>query len=72
MADFPKHLTFLSDESEMSFVEEIVDKKNKSKERFATYVFSKSMINLGVEIPLSFSQIEKLINDKRIKTQNQC
>lgn len=68
MKDFPKHIVFLSDESECEFVNEITDKK--IKERIANYVFTKSHSNLGKEFPIWLAQIEKLYESKLLLCQS--
>jgi len=67
MTDFPKQVTFLSDDSEIQFVEEITDKK--LKERIATYVFTKSHSNLNKEFPMFLAQLERLEQSKLILCQ---
>jgi len=67
MTNFPKQVTFLSDDSEIKFVEEITNPK--IKERIATYVFTKSHSNLGKEFPMFLAQLEKLEQSKLILCQ---
>lgn len=65
MINFPKHITFKSDESQAEFVNEITDAKNK--DRYANYKFTKSHTNLGKIFPLGIKQLENLYNSQLIK-----
>lgn len=64
MIKFPKHITFKSDESEVEFVNEITDAKNK--DRYANYKFTKSNNNLGKVFPLGIKQINNLFDSQLI------
>lgn len=67
MTNFPKHITFLSDSTEVEFIQEIKDKK--LKERLAEYKFTKAVVLKGKSVTLGLSQIEKLKSDNSIKIQ---
>lgn len=60
MENFPKHIFFVSDDTEAEFVNEIVGADKKVKERIANYVYTKSITNLGKPMSLFLSQIDNL------------
>jgi hypothetical protein len=67
--NFPKHITFLSDSSQVKFVEEIV---SKDKTVLGKYIFSKvhkKSPNKGKELTMTLDQIEGLKNDKLIEVK---
>lgn len=64
MKDFPKTITFLSDDCIAEFVEEI--KGAKVKERMANYKYTKARVNEGMVFTMLLSQISNLLNDKLI------
>ena len=61
--NFPKVISFLSDDSEVKFVREDI----KAKEPTAFYEFTKSKINLGKTFPMSQTTIDNLIKNKLAK-----
>lgn len=65
MKDFPNWIEFLSDNSQVEFVNEITDAKNK--DRYANYKFIVSNNNLGKVFPLGIKQIENLYSADLIK-----
>jgi len=65
MDKFPSHITFVSDSSEVEFVNEITDAKNK--DRYANYKFIVSNNNLGKVFPLGIKQINNLYESQLIK-----
>jgi hypothetical protein len=67
MVTFPAHITFISDDSEAKLTGEIIDKK--AKERTARYQFTKAKAVKGVEFTMTAGQVEKLINDERVKVK---
>lgn len=66
MTTFPKHIKFVSDDTEASFKEELTGKA-KVKIKEAYYVFTKSNSNLGGVFLLSLPQIEKMLDNNIIK-----
>ena len=62
MTDFPKIISFLSDDTDAKFVNEI----KPSKERAANYVYTKASCNLGKEFAMSLEQIKRLKDSKLI------
>lgn len=64
MSKFPKHIIFVSDNTEAEFVNEITGAR--VKERVANYVFTKAKTNKGVTVSLFLSQLERLLQDKMI------
>lgn len=65
MKEFPSWILFKSDSSEVEFVNEITDAKNK--DRYANYKFTKSNNNLGKVFPLGIKQIANLFDADLIK-----
>jgi len=58
--EFPKTVSFLSDDSEVVFVREDI----KAKEPTAFYQFTKSKINMDKIFPMSQNTIENLKKNK--------
>ena len=67
MQHFPNKISFLSDDTVVELVDEVIDKKQK--ERTANYVFTKANTNLGKQLSLQLSQIERLEKEKLITTK---
>ena len=67
MTNFPHHITFLSDDTELEFVKEVIDKK--LKERMAEYIFTKATTINGKTITLALAQIEKLESENLLTYQ---
>lgn len=58
MEKFPKHIYFVSDETEAEFVNEITG--SKLKERIANYQYTKARVNNHQVFSLFLSQIDNL------------
>ena len=58
MMDFPNQISFLSDDSQVKLVKEVINKQ--LKERLAIYVFTHTRVPPVREFMMSLSQIEKL------------
>lgn len=68
MTDFPRTITFLSDDTVAEFVKLLKDSA-KIKNPIAEYVFTKSNNNLGKPFPLDLRQINNLYSAGLIKTK---
>lgn len=60
--NFPDQITFKSDKNVMKLVPG-TETTNSSKDRIATYKYTKSETKKGLEIPMQISYIERLLND---------
>lgn len=60
MKDFPRHLFFVSDDTEAEFVNEIVGADKKVKERIANYRYTKARVNNHQIFSMFLSQIDNL------------
>ena len=60
MKDFPKKIKFLSDDTELEFVENCFFEKKKSSDKLARYVYTKARVMLGEEVVLNIEQIKYL------------
>jgi len=57
MTDFPKKIKFLSDETELEFVEKCFFEKKKSNDKLAKYIYTKAQVQLGKEVILNLEQL---------------
>jgi hypothetical protein len=57
MTDFPQKIKFLSDETELEFVEKCFFEKKKSNDKLAKYIYTKAEVNLGKEIVFNLEQL---------------
>ena len=64
MKEFPKYIEFLSDDSVVKLVKEVVNAK--LKDRLAIYVYTQTRVPPVREFMMSLSQIEKLNNENLI------
>jgi len=60
MTDFPQKIKFLSDDTELEFVEKCFFEKKKSNEMLAKYIYSKAEVQLGKEVILNLEQLNYL------------
>lgn len=67
MTNFPNYIKFLSDDTEVELVREIINPK--MKERAAVYVFTKAGVNEGKEFAMYLAQIEKLLSENLIEVK---
>jgi len=57
MTDFPQKIKFLSDDTELEFVEKCFFEKKKSNDKLAKYIYTKAEVNLGKEIVFNLEQL---------------
>ena len=69
MTTFPKHIYFVSDDTEAEFVNEIVGADKKVKERIANYQYTKARVNNHQIFSMFLSQIDNLHKSGLIKTR---
>jgi hypothetical protein len=66
MKKFPKKIRILSDDTNLIFIEEVLEKGKKLPVRLAKYEYIKAKVFLGNTVILQFPQIESLYRDGRL------
>jgi hypothetical protein len=57
MTDFPKKIKFLSDDTELEFVEKCFFEKKKSNDKLAKYIYTKAEVHIGKEVVFNLEQL---------------